>query len=201
MTERLRARLARPGAAWLVLAAALALGAVAAAAFDAAALDWRPARAFTEPWRWWSAALVHGSAAHLAANLAGTALVAAYGWAAGARARVALAWFAAWPLAQLGLLLRPGLASYFGLSGVLHAGVAAITVQLLCCGGRRQRRVGAWVAAGLLVKLALEQPWGPLTQPGGVLGVAVAPIGHAAGSAAGAACALLVLAGRARASA
>lgn len=188
------ARLRRPGRLWLLVAAVLALAALGAAGLDRATLDWQPQRAAAEPWRAWTAALVHGSRLHLAANLAATAVVAAYGWAARARAEVAVAWLAAWPLTQLGLLLRPQLAPYFGLSGVLHAGAAAVTVQLLLRGGRRERLVGAWVAAGIVVKLALEQPWGPLLQPPGALGVAVAPLAHATGTLAGAACAAVVLA-------
>ncbi|MEY4909639.1 MAG: rhombosortase [Pseudomonadota bacterium] len=39
------------------------------------ALAWVPALAWSEPWRWWSAAWVHLSTRHLLANLAGAALV------------------------------------------------------------------------------------------------------------------------------
>ena len=63
--------------------ALLGLGAArAASACRAAALDWQPALASSEPWRAWSAAIVHYSALHLAANLAGIALVAALGFVA-----------------------------------------------------------------------------------------------------------------------
>ena len=178
----------------MLVAAGLGAGTLLAAALPGALPDWQPARFATEPWRAFSAALVHGSGAHLAANLAATLLVAAYGWAAGATRSLAIAWLVAWPLTQIGLLLRPGLAHYVGLSGVLHAGVAAVSVQLLWSGDRRQRRVGAAVAAGLLAKLALEEPWGPLLHPPGALGIAVAPLAHATGTLAGAACAALALA-------
>ena len=53
----------------------LGLGAVAALGLSSLALDWQPARIWREPWRAWSAALVHLSALHLVANLAGCALV------------------------------------------------------------------------------------------------------------------------------
>lgn len=184
---------------WVWVAAGLGAGSVLAAALPGTWPDWQPARFAAEPWRAFSAALAHGSGTHLAANLAGAVLVAAYGWAAAAPRRIALAWLAAWPLTQLGLLLRPALAHYVGLSGVLHAGVAAVTVQLLLRGDRRQRTVGAAVAAGVLVKLALEQPWGPLLHPPGMVGIAVAPLAHATGTLAGAACAALALARRDRA--
>lgn len=144
---------------------------------------------------------MHGSTLHLGANLAATALVAAYGWAAGATRAVAIAWFVSWPLTHLALWLQPGLLHYGGLSGVLHGGVAAVTVQLLWRGNRLQRFVGAAVAAGLLAKLGLEQPWGPALHPPGALGVAVAPLAHAAGAVAGAACAAVALSIGRRASA
>jgi rhomboid family GlyGly-CTERM serine protease len=179
---------------WVWIAAGFGAGALLGAAVPGAWPDWQPGRFAAEPWRAFSAALAHGSPTHLAANLAGAALVAAYGWAAGATRGLALAWLAAWPLTQVGLLLRPALAHYVGLSGVLHAGVAAVTVQLLWRGDRRQRTVGAAVAVGVLAKLALEQPWGPLLHPAGALGVAVAPLAHATGTLAGTACALLALA-------
>jgi hypothetical protein len=43
------------------------------------ALDWQPTQVLRQPWRAWSAALVHLSSLHLAANLAGAALVGALG--------------------------------------------------------------------------------------------------------------------------
>lgn len=179
---------------WVVLCTVLAAGAIFGAALDAARLDWQPSRAWSEPWRWWSAAFVHGSMRHLAANLVATGLVAAYGWAAGARPALAVAWLVAWPITHGALLARPELVHYGGLSGVLHAGVAAVTVQLLMRGDRRQRRIGLAMAVGQGLKLLLEQPWGALLHPPGLLGVAVAPLAHANGTLAGAACAVLALA-------
>jgi rhomboid family GlyGly-CTERM serine protease len=154
------------------------------------ALEWRPDSAWREPWRIWSAAWVHYSRLHLLANAAGAALVMALGLAARMPARAALAWFIAWPLTHLALLLRPELAGYGGLSGVLHAGVAVVAVELGLRRGRA-RRLGLVIAAVLLLKLVLEEPWGPaLRWPAG-WDIAVAPFAHAAGVAAGALCALL----------
>lgn len=182
---------------WVVICAVLAAGAIAGASIGAStSLDWQPARAGNEPWRWWTAAFVHGSPRHLAANLAATVLVAAYGWAAGATPAVAAAWLVAWPVAHLALLGRPELAHYVGASGVLHAGVAAVTVQLLMRGDRAQRRIGLAMAAGQGLKMLIEQPWGALLHASDLLGVAVAPLAHATGTLAGAACAALALAGR-----
>lgn len=176
-----------------MLAAGLALGSLAAWLAPALALDWQPARALDQPWRWWSAAFVHWSVLHLLANLAGLAAVAALGHAAGAPAPVALAWALAWPLTHLALLAEPALAHYGGLSGVLHAGVAAAASWLLWSARGRRRAVGAALAAGLLAKVVLEAPWaGPLAVGGG-WDIAVAPLAHAAGALAGASCTLATL--------
>ena len=156
-------------------------------------LDWQPQRAWTEPWRWWSAALVHLTPLHLGMNLLATALVAAYGWAARVPAVVALAWIASWPFTHLALLARPELAHYGGLSGILHAGVAATTLWLIVRGDGAQRVVGWLMLVGQGVKLLLEQPWGAAVHAPGELDVAVAPLAHASGSIAGALLAWLVL--------
>jgi rhomboid family GlyGly-CTERM serine protease len=179
-------RLSEPGIAWQALAALLGAGALAAWWAPTATWDWQPALAASQPWRCWSAAFVHWSALHLLANLLGTAVVAALGRTVALPPRAALAWFLAWPLTQLGLLAQPALAHYGGLSGVLHAGVAVAAVELLLGAPGRRRRVGAAIAAGLLLKIALEQPWGaPLRHPAD-WDIAIAPLAHATGAAAGA---------------
>jgi rhomboid family GlyGly-CTERM serine protease len=184
----------RPGRAWLALALLLAAGALLARAWPPAALDWQPGLAWREPWRWWTAAWVHGSTLHLAANLAGAALVAALGVAARVPAGLALAWALAWPLTQLGWLAGPPLAHFGGLSGVLHAGVAVVALQLAWRGHGTRRAVGVLLLAGLLVKLAMEAPWGPaLRHPPG-WDIAIAPWSHASGTASGLLAAALVLA-------
>ncbi len=184
----------RPAATlWLGLCAALAAAAVLAWWADRALLDWQPQRAWAEPWRWWSAALVHFTPLHLLANLLAVALVAAYGWAARVPTAVALAWVASWPLTHLALLLRPELAHYGGLSGILHGGVAATSLWLLLRGGGAQRVVGALMLIGQAVKLLLEQPWGATLHAPRELDVAVAPLSHASGSIAGALCTWLAL--------
>lgn len=183
---------APPARAWQALCALLGAGALAGFAAPAHHLDWQPALLSAQPWRLFTAAFVHWTPLHLGANLAGTAAVALYGTAARAPSRVALAWLAAWPLSHLALLGTPGLAHYGGLSGVLHAGVAAATVWLLTQPGR-PRRVGALVAAGLLAKGGWE-----LAAPAQAVSAGwdfnVAPRAHATGALAGGLCALAALA-------
>jgi rhomboid family GlyGly-CTERM serine protease len=182
------------GQLWAGFAAAL-LGASALAWWlPANALDWQPALAAEEPWRAFSAAFVHWSEMHLAANALGAVVVGALGLAAGLPRRAALAWMAAWPLTQCGLLLQPGLAHFGGLSGVLHAGVAVAALWLLVTGRGQRRAVGAAVAAGLLLKVLLEEPWGPPLRHGGGWDIATAPLAHATGVVAGVVCAGLALA-------
>ena len=175
---------------WVGVALLLALPALLAGAGASHAIDWQPARALTEPWRWWSAAWVHYSRMHWLINLAGAAVVAVLGVAARVDRRAALAWLLAWPLTHLGLLLRPELAHYGGLSGVLHAGAAVIAVQLLFTRERRALTVGVLLAAGLLSKLIYEAPWGPVLRHPAGWDIAVAPLAHTTGAVAGALCAL-----------
>lgn len=183
-------------AAWVLATLLLALPALALGWVDPehpdalhAALIWQRAHAIDEPWRLVTAAWVHGSALHLGANLLGAALVAALGLAAGCGRREAAAWLLAWPLTQAALLLDPRLHWYIGASGVLHAGVAVAAVSLLWT---PRRLVGAALLLGLLAKVLSESPWWASSVPAPMLGVAVAPLAHAAGAVAGAACALLL---------
>jgi len=183
-----------PYTAWLFVAALYALCAIAGSFAPHQAIDWQPGLALSQPWRAFSAIGVHYSGAHLAGNLAGIALAAVYGIAAMVPSRLAWAWLAAWPLTHIGLLLRPDLLHYGGLSGVVHAGVAAITVWVLATARTlAQRWVGALVAIGFIGKLITEAPWGPtLRQPAG-WDISVAPIVHTTGAIAGALCAIVAL--------
>lgn len=179
--------LARP---WLIIAALAAGGTLAAQAVDPALLRWQPELVVAQPWRSVTAAWAHLSPLHLGANLLGLALVAALGAVAGCGRRAALAWALAWPITHLTLLAQPELVHYGGLSGVLHAGVAVAVWQLLRAELGARRAIGAALAAGLLIKLALEAPWqGPLRQVPG-WDIAIAPLAHSAGAIAGTLCAL-----------
>lgn len=181
--------------AWLWLCALLAAGALAAFWLPARALDGQPGLWLPQPWRLWTAAGVHWSVLHLAANVAGVLVLGLYGCAAEVRRRDVLAWLAAWPLTHLALALwdAPGLQHYGGLSGVLHAGVAVASTALLARRGR-QRLVGAAVWAGLLLKLAQESAWWPWPAWAPGWDLAIAPQAHVAGALAGLLCALVAVA-------
>jgi rhomboid family GlyGly-CTERM serine protease len=181
----------RGAAAWAVTSAALALLAALAWFAPRHALDWQPARALAEPWRLWTAAFVHWTPWHLAANTIGCAVVAAFGWAAQVPPRAALAWAAAWPLTHVGLALQPALVSYGGLSGMLHAGVAIAAWHLLRHAQGRTRALGVLVLAGLAVKIVLEAPWRAPTQTVPGWDFPVAPLAHATGALAGLLCAAI----------
>lgn len=184
----------RPARAWLALCALGAGGSLLAWVLPANLLDWQPALALSQPWRWWTGALVHWSPMHLAANLAGAAVLAALGWVAVLPPRIAWAWAVAWPLTQGALLAEPALAHYGGLSGVLHAGVSAATVHLVVRGRGKARAIGCAIGVGLVLKVMLEAPWaGPLAHPAG-WDIAIAPLAHASGVLAGALCAAAALA-------
>lgn len=167
----------------------LGLAALLAWPVPRTALDWQPALAISQPWRAFSAVAVHYSGLHLGANLLGTTLVAALGAVAQVPARMVWAWAAAWPLTQFGLLLKPELAHYGGLSGVLHAGVAVASLYLVLCGKRSQRWIGAAILAGTCIKVLSETPWGAALRHGGGWDIAVAPLAHATGLVAGLLCA------------
>jgi rhomboid family GlyGly-CTERM serine protease len=159
------------------------------------ALAWVPALVWSEPWRWWSAAWVHLSTRHLLANLAGAALLLLLGWVARLPREAAWAWALAWPLTHLGLLLAPDLLRYGGLSGVLHAGVAAVALVREAA-LRRDRVLGALLLAGLCAKVLGERAWAHtlVTPPG--WDIVVAPLAHASGTVCGALAALLLVRSR-----
>jgi rhomboid family GlyGly-CTERM serine protease len=179
--------------AWPALAIGLAAGALIAPALPTSTIDWQPGLAVSQPWRCWSAAFVHWSALHLAANLVGCLLVGALGVVGECGARSTWAWLLAWPLTQIGLLLQPSLLHYGGLSGVLHAGVAVAASDLLLREQGRRRSIAALLLAGLATKVILEAPWlEPLRHVEG-WDIAIAPMAHASGVVAGVICLIAVV--------
>ena len=183
--------MSRGAAAWVAMCAALALLAAGAWFAPRSALDWQPSRALAEPWRAWTAAFVHWTPWHLAANTLGAVVVAAFGGAARMPPRAALTWIVAWPLTHVALALQPALVSYGGLSGVLHAGVAIAAWHLWRHEPGRARAFGALVFIGLVAKIVLEAPWRAPTQHVPGWDFPVAPLAHATGASAGLLCAVL----------
>jgi rhomboid family GlyGly-CTERM serine protease len=181
----------RAGPHWLAFSALLGLASIGAQTLPVQMLEWQPVQAWAEPWRWWTAAFVHYSVHHLAANLGACAVVAAFGWAAQLPARWTWAWVGAWPLVHIALLDVPGLDRYGGLSGLLHAGVAIACIGLVWRERGARRAIGAAVFVGMLVKLLLERPWDGAVQRWPDWDIGVAPIAHVAGAAVGSACAIV----------
>ena len=203
----MRGALRVDGAAWVLLSVSSCLAAVAVTAACARLgeppsatplahyLDWQPALGLSEPWRLWTCAWVHASVAHLLVNVAGGAVLAFVGWRARLSPAAALAWLLAWPGTQLLMAaigsrrLAAVLPHYFGLSGVLHAGVVLLGLSLAWprahAGPRRERWIGLAIVAGTLAKVALEAPWTLLPHVDEALGIAVAPVAHACGVGAG----------------
>lgn len=190
--KRLFDALRLPGRSWAALALLHSVAAMLAWGWPSVALDWQPGLAWQEPWRAWTAAWVHWSPLHLGTNLLAAAVVGAFGWAAQVPTAAALAWALSWPLTQWGWLLRPELAHYGGLSGILHGGVAIVCAWLLLRTRGWRRAIGAAVALGLAVKLIQEQPLGPALRHGAEWDIAVAPLAHTLGAAAGLLCAALL---------
>ncbi|HEY9108079.1 MAG TPA: rhombosortase [Roseateles sp.] len=170
---------------WLLLCASFAALSLLAWPLSREALDWQPTLATQQPWRAVTAAFVHLTPIHLAANLAGCAVLALLGHRAALGKREATAALIALPLTQLALLLRLDLTRYAGLSGELHALVAIAALTLL---SRRShdRFIGAAIAAGLIAKLLLEHPLGPALRDTPGFDFPVAPFAHLAGALAGA---------------
>ena len=183
------ARLTSGGAAWVAVALTLSLCAALGPLLPAGQLDWQPGLALAQPRRAFTAVAVHYSGEHLFANLLAVALTALFGLVARVPARAAVAWLAAWPLTHIGLLIKPELLHYGGLSGVVHAGVAVVITWLLLTGTRAQRLVTLAVLTGFCAKLFSEAPWGPALRHADGWTMAVAPIAHATGALAGALCA------------
>jgi rhomboid family GlyGly-CTERM serine protease len=173
---------------WVVVGLLLMVGALGGWWLPNETWDWTATHWGHEPWRLLSAAFVHLSPLHLAANVLGAGVVMAYGYRAGAGRSDALAWLAAWPLTHALLALQPELQRYAGLSGVLHAGVVVASLALLRDGRGTARAVGGAVMLGMLLKLALEDAFATPLRQVPEWSFPVAAWGHATGALAGLVC-------------
>ncbi len=180
--------------AFSLLCALLAAGALwrwwagAADAPHASPWLWQAAHWRDAPWTLWSAALVHGSGAHLLANALALAALAVLGAALSATRGDALALLLAWPLSTIALLGWPAVQAYYGLSGVVHAAAAVLALRGMAQAGTRS--IGVLMAGGLLAKLLLERGWATPIGFDGRWGFNVAYAAHLTGAAAGALVAL-----------
>jgi rhomboid family GlyGly-CTERM serine protease len=168
----------------LGLASLLSWGAVELGA-SRQLLDWQPGLVWREPWRWFTAAVVHLSPMHLGGNLLALGLVAWLGMAAPLPRRCAWAWLGAIPLCHLALLAQPEVLHYGGLSGISHAGVAIAVTELVINGNRSQHRIAVALGIGLLAKIWSESPWGTGLRIVPGWDIAVVPWAHASGVLAG----------------
>lgn len=124
-------------------------------------LTWRSDGWLQQPWTLWSSAWVHMNTPHLIGNQLALGALTALAWIIRPPLASALAWWLAWPLTQLSLLVWPQVGYAVGLSGLLHAGAMVLAVHLFL--GRmavpKARRWAALLVLGLLIKLLLEQGW------------------------------------------
>nr|WP_297352736.1 rhombosortase [uncultured Caldimonas sp.] len=181
------------GRAWVALCAVLATVALVGFFVPSRQLVWLAAHPF-DMWRWWSPVGVHFTTLHLAANLAGLALLAWLGGAARLPLGATLAWLAAWPATHALLAYADGLHRYAGLSGVLHAGVVVAGVFLCREPTPRRRWIGACLLAGVALKVMFEAPWDAALQTDTDWGFPVAVAAHASGALAGLLAAVLAVA-------
>jgi len=153
-------------------------------------LAWRADSWHAAPWTLWTAPLEHFMLAHALANGLTLAAMAALGSMLSARPRDALALLLAWPLATLGLLLWPQVGGFYGLSGLIHAAAAILALRAIA--EPSTQRIGQWLAAGLLFKLALEHGWDMPVGFDTGWGFNVVYAAHLTGAAAGALMALVL---------
>ena len=124
-------------------------------------MTWRADDWMQRPWTLWTSAWVHRNTPHLISNQLAVGALAAMAWVLRPDARASVAWVVAWPLIPLCQPWWPIVGYYVGLSGLVHAAVAAVAVCWLISPGHHalSRRWGVMLAAGLTAKLLWEQAW------------------------------------------
>jgi hypothetical protein len=144
------------------------------------AFIWRADGWTTQPWTLWTSAWVHLNTPQLIVNQIALGALTAFAWVIRPNWTCTLAWLLAWPLGQLSLLWWPQIGYAVGLSGVLHAGVAVLAVQLLrrCIPIPKAQRWGGLLALVLLGKLLLERGWAYPVVWDGANDMSVVQAGH-----------------------
>lgn len=153
-------------------------------------LAWQAESWWHQPWVLWSASLAHLSGAHLVGNLAALGVLAVLGAYLNAGRPEVLATLLAWPVGTLALVLWPQVAGYSGLSGLLCAMLAVLSVQAMRHTGTRA--VSGVLLAAMGAKLLSEHAW---SQPVGYdphWGFNVVYAAHLSGFASGAGFALVL---------
>ena len=125
------------------------------------ALTWRASDWTSSPWTLWTSAWVHLNLPHLVGNVLAMGGLAAAGWVLRPGARCTFAWLLAWPLTQVSLLLWPQVGYAVGLSGLMHAGVLVLAVQVaLVRLPIRGARLWGWLlVVVVLSKVLIERGW------------------------------------------
>ena len=125
------------------------------------ALTWRSSDWTSRPWTLWTSAWVHLNLPHLVGNVLAMGGLAAAGWVLRPGARCTFAWLLAWPLTQVSLLLWPQVGYAVGLSGLMHAGVLVLAVQvaLVRLPIRGARFWGWLLVVVVLSKVLIERGW------------------------------------------
>ncbi|MEX1166334.1 MAG: hypothetical protein WEK74_05610 [Hydrogenophaga sp.] len=122
---------------------------------------WRADGWTSQPWSLWTSAWVHLNTPQLIVNQIALGTLAGFAWVVRPTLACTLAWFLAWPLAQMSLLWWPHIGYAVGLSASLHAGamVLALLLMLRRIAVPKSRRWGGFLALGLVAKLWVEQGW------------------------------------------
>lgn len=151
-------------ASWLLLCALHGVASMLLWWAGAGTVDlfiWRADGWTRQPWTLWTSAWVHLNTPQLIINQMALGALTAFAWVIRPHWTSTVAWLLVWPLAQGCLVLWPQIGYAVGLSGVLHAGVAVLAMQLL-----RQRiaipqarRWGGLLTLALLGKALLERGW------------------------------------------
>lgn len=167
----------------------------------AQALTWKAETWLQQPWTLWTTPWVHIHTPHLIGNQLAVGALAAMAWLIRPNVVASLAWLLAWPTLALALPLWPHIGYAVGLSGLIHAAVAVVAVQLLWGQAPlvpRGRRWGGLLAAGLCGKLALEQGWHWPVVWSNSAGMSVVQAAHLTGAVAGAVFSVLLAAAHRR---